>query len=190
MRKAHLVDLTPYCNSFAATFDADRAAGVMNAWGNSFPAEELPLGAAFVADGFPFQLPPKRVGHWDHVEALGQTIQIEGSPVVSEIALLCCGEMGDQKVEIEAHAEDGQSETITVATRGWLVPGDTAIEGAAFRSSHLHYVGDYELALLTPALWTARQELRRPMPLSELRLGRNPLFHIFGLTLSEVSAGA
>ena len=96
----HPVDLTPWLNAAVATFDGERPRGALNAWGNSFPAEELPFGSLLKVGGVDFRLPAKAPGEPDSVEPFGQTIVVPGAPRAVGIALLCCGEMGDQWVPV------------------------------------------------------------------------------------------
>src|SRR5262245_15090523 len=132
------IELSASYNAHAATFDDDRSAGFVNVWGNSFPAEEVPFGRAFELDGVEYRLPAKRAGNPDHVEALGQTIDLEREGSVDGMPLLGFGEMGAQPLDIEVIGPAGGHRWRTTLP-GWLVtphaPGGTQ----SWRASHLHY---------------------------------------------------
>ena len=178
------VDLAPWLNAAVATFDGERPRGALNAWGNSFPAEELPFGSVLTVGGIEFLLPAKRPGEPDSVEPLGQTIEIPGSPSAVGIALLCCGEMGDQRVGVRAWNGDKEAIADFVAVaRGAMVPAGTDLGGEGFAGSHLHYPGGYDLALALPAAWRFQHLWEQPRPVTRLALGVNPLFHLLAVTL-------
>jgi hypothetical protein len=175
------VDLTPWLNAAVATFDGERPSGALNAWGNSFPAEELPFGSTLTVGGVPFRLPDKAPGHLDSVEPLGQTLEIPGE--ASGIALLCCGEMGDQRLPVRVLNEGGEAvaEFVAVA-RGVMVPAGTDLGDEGFAGSHLHYPGDYDLALALPAAWRVEHRWEKPAAVARVELGVNPLFHLLAVT--------
>lgn len=180
------VDLRPHRNAAVATFDAERPTGALNAWGNSFPAEELPFGGALTVGGVPFRLPEKAPGELDSVEPLGQEIPVPGAPEAVGIALLCCGEMGDQRVPVRI--VDDRGETIvewTAVARGVMIPAGMDLAGEGFAASHLHYPGGYDLALALPAAWHCEYRWERRARVARLELGVNPLFHILAVTLLE-----
>jgi hypothetical protein len=162
------VPLEPFFNSIGATYDSQRRNGLLNAWGNSFPAEELPFGSTLTVGGVPFQLPD--------------------NGLVADLALLCCGEMGEQHVNVYAIRTDGAEPIeVSAVAKGFSVLPDEDLGPDAHRVTHLHYPGDYDLGLLTGALWCFRHRFERPVRLARLQLGTNPLFRIAGLTLSRLS---
>ena len=178
------VDLNPWLNAAVATYDSERPRGALNAWGNSFPAEELPFGSVLTVGRVPFRLTVKVPGQPDSVEPLGQRLEIRDAPAATGIALLCCGEMGDQKVSVQVLNGDGQivSDFVAVA-RGVMIPAGMDLGDEGFAGSHLHYPGDYDLALALPAAWRFEQRWEKPSPVAHIELGINPLFHILGITL-------
>lgn len=179
-----LVDLDAACNATAATFDADRRAGAVNAWGNSFPAEELPFGQVLEVGGTLFRLPVK--GRYDHVEAVGQRLPVAAGPTVTGVALLCFGEMGQQEVSLALAGPAGPSARLVVSVPGWLAEpeaGDHADVVTAVRCTHLHYPGGYELAALRPSVLRWLHRLPAPTEVTGLDLGVNPLFHLLAVTL-------
>ena len=176
------VDLTPWLNAAVATFDGERPSGALNAWGNSFPAEEMPFGSLLTVGDVPFRLPDKAPGQPDSVEPLGQTLEIPGE--ASGIAFLCCGEMGDQRLPVRVLKEDGEVVTELVAVaRGVMVPAGTDLGDEGFAGSHLHYPGDYDLALALPAAWRVEHRWEKPASVARVELGVNPLFHLLAITL-------
>lgn len=181
------IDLTPWLNAAVATFDAERPQGALNAWGNSFPAEELPFGSTLTVGSVAFQLPSKARGEPDSVEPLGQTIVVPGTPKVLGIALLCTGEMGDQRVPLRVmNARGEEVADLMAVARGAMVPAGTDLAGEGFTTSHLHYPGEpggYDLALALPALWRWEHRWEAPTALARIELGTNPLFHLMAISL-------
>lgn len=178
------LSLEPFFTTVGATDDSHRPLGRLNAWGNSFPAEELPSGATLEVGDVPFRLPDRSEGSLDMVEPLGQTIPLPADRPVSALALLGCGEMGDQLVELQAVPADGGPPIEIVAlVHGFAVVPSEDPEPGSHRVSHLHYPGDYDLGLLTGALFCSRHELGSPTRLARLELGTNPLVRIAALTL-------
>lgn len=171
------VDLAPHLNARAATTDVQRHLGGFNAWGNSFPAEELPFGGTLELRGIPFRL--IAADGLDHVEALAQTIEMPAPVRATALALLACGEMGQQEIEVTI---DGESFEVIVA--GWLADSD-ADTGGAFVASHLHYPGGYELSRLRPVLWPRVVEWPGVRDVTAIHLSANPLFHVVAMTLLE-----
>lgn len=180
------IDLSKHYNAHAATFDRDRACGTVNAWGNSFPAEELPFGGSLTLGGVRFDLPPKTDGAPDHLEALGQLVQLPSVPSLG-LALLVFGEMGEQSLGLSVRFSDGTVEQRTIRACAWLVQGSPPPDETRLSCSHLHYVGGYELTHLRPTLWCARVAWTNDSP-TELRLGANPFFHVMAATSLSESA--
>ena len=176
--------LEPLLNSIGATYNTQRIAGLLNAWGNSFPAEELPFGSTLTVGGIPFQLPDKARTNYDVVEPLGQMIELPDGGPVAALALLCCGEMGEQYLDVRAvRADGGPAIGLTAMAKGFAVPPTQEVGPDAHRFTHLHYPGDYDLDILTGALWCFQQRFEEPVRLTRLELGTNPLFRIAALTL-------
>ncbi len=178
------LSLEPFLNSIGATYNTQRAAGLLNAWGNSFPAEELPFGSTLTVGGIPFQLPDKARTNYDIVEPLGQTIALPDSGPVAVLALLGCGEMGDQFLNVRAiRTGDGAPLELRAMAKGFTVVPADDLGPDAWRFTHLHYPGDYDLGILTGALWCFEHRFEEPVRLTRLELGTNPLFRIAALTL-------
>ncbi len=177
------VDLAGNANSCGATYDHDRARGRLNAWGNTFPAEELPFGSTLVVDGVPFALVAKDDGDCDHVEVLGQRVDVRGATRVVGLALLCCGEMGPQEITIQVIGRGPARRGVELAADTWLRAEPVAEPRDGYACTHLHYAAGYELDRLRPVLWCARAVWDKPLRAVALQLGCNPLAHIFGITL-------
>ncbi|HEY0512823.1 MAG TPA: hypothetical protein VGH73_13015 [Thermoanaerobaculia bacterium] len=181
---ARPVDLTPYLNAVVATSDGERPRGALNAWGNSFPAEELPFGATLTVGGVPFRLPDREPGGYDSVEPLGQALEIPGAPRARGIALLCCGEMGEQNVAVRVISSGAAIELLATA-RGAMIPAGKPMGDEGFACSHLHYPGDYDLALALPAVWRFEHRWEDPREVARVELGANPLFHLLAVSLLD-----
>lgn len=175
------VNLVPWMNRRGFSPDHERAAGRLNAWGNSFPAEEAWFGASRRIGGVPFML--ARADATDHIECLGQRIDVVPGSSTSSVALLCCGEMGERTLDVMAVGAADERELLDFHAPAWLVEPTEHGSLAAWIFSHLHYPGDYELALLRPALFCVRCPVITPRVLVALELGTNPFFHVFAATL-------
>jgi hypothetical protein len=174
------VDLRVYCNAFAATFDSDRSRGSLNAWGNSFPAEELPFGTTFALGGIRFRLPAKQEGAPDHIEVLGQVIPLPAQSTCG-LGLLAFGEMGSQSMELDVEFAHQNIRRFSVVAPAWLIAPGAPPSDSRIVCSHLHYVGGYELASLRPAMWCLRIEWPKAKAL-RMYLGINPFFHLIAVT--------
>lgn len=175
--------LQPLFNSVGATYNSQRKAGLLNAWGNSLPAEELPFGSSVTVGGIPFQLADKARADYDVVEPLGQTLELRDQDAVLGVAFLCCGEMGEQYLPVRAIRDGEEPIELTVVVKGFSVLPGEDLGPQAFRFTHLHYAGDYDLDLLACALWCFEHRFDEPVRLSRLELGMQPLVRLAGVTL-------
>lgn len=175
------IDLRACFNTAGTTRDTDRSCGAVNAWGNSFPAEEFPFGTNLTVNTVPFHL-PHRHGAYDHIEAMGQSISLPEPVSVCGLGLLCFGEMGNQELDVYLSGETSISRHLIFEGKTWLVEAQSPQPDDGLIFSHLHYPGDYELALLRPALWCCRICWQQPVLIRTMLLGVNPLFHLFAAT--------
>jgi hypothetical protein len=173
------VDLRTLFNARAATYDYERHRGGFNAWGNSFPAEELPFDKKALVGGVPFSL--ARSGEGDHLEAAGQVLDLPRPVEASTLALLAFGEMGAQCIAVIAGGSHS-CDVLNAFVPGWLVDGSSPVRGG-LACTHLHYPGGYELAQLRPVMWLCSLELPQRSEIAQLAFGANPLFHIAAATL-------
>ena len=118
------------------------------------------------------------------LESLQFMMEVPGAPVATGIALLCCGEMGEQRADVRVLDGEGRAvaELVAVA-RGSMIPAGTPLGDEGFAASHLHYPGDYDLALALPVAWRWEHRWERPAPVARIELGVNPLFHLLAVTL-------
>lgn len=181
------VDLAGVVDRVGATFDNERAEGELNAWGNSFPAAELPFGGQVVVGGVPYALAAKRSHGPDHLEALGQFLP--GGPPdrpAGALGLLATGEMGPQELSLRVYLAAGEQGgavwPVSLTVPGWAVRPDAPVTADQLRCDHLHYPGDYRLRLLLPALWSRVVPLPGA-PVTGIELLPNPLVHVFAITL-------
>jgi hypothetical protein len=179
----HAIDLAPHCNAHAATFDDGRNLGFVNIWGNSFPAEEVPFGHNMIVGGISYQLATKLPGAPDHVEALGQLIEVRAAAGGQALGVLGFGELGSQDLTLALTDRFGVVVRIRMTLPNWLLPRDTPCSAAAWRASHLHYVGDYELDHLRPAMFSVTARLPTSVWPVAVTIEPNPLAHVMGLTL-------
>lgn len=173
------VDLAQHRTAVAATYDGGWGEGSANAWGNSFPAEELPFDQVVEVEGVPFRLPVKdALG--DHVEAVGQRLDTACDEVVA-LALLCFGEMGEQDLLLTLLGGGRRRLETWVRAPHWLLDQHDLPRG--YTCSHLHYPDGYECAALRPVLSLQKVQLGSPGPVRGIQLGENPLFHLMACTL-------
>lgn len=170
-------------NACGATFDHARDAGALNAWGNTFPAEEMQFGSGVEAVGTWLPLVAKRSpGQSDHVETPDQRVALSQPCRAAALALLCCGEMGEQEVSMSIEHAGGASLRAQARAPGWLAPSGDGPRGGVLLGSHLHYPA-YELDALLPALYAVRLDFPRALDVLAVGLGRNPLFHLWSAVL-------
>ncbi|MDI1286535.1 MAG: hypothetical protein PSV46_19265 [Reyranella sp.] len=186
--KTQFLDLSAHANAHAATFDADRGVGFVNAWRNSFPAEEVPFGNTLLLKGIPFVLPRKAAGAPDHVEALGQEIDVRPYFTARAVGILGFGELGDQTLDITLTSRFGDIRRVKAVLPNWLVPRDAGADGRSWRASHLHYGASYELDHLQPALFAVIAQLSTAIQPVAIRLGLNPLAHVMAVSLLSMDA--
>ncbi|MGY4568063.1 MULTISPECIES: hypothetical protein [Bradyrhizobium] len=180
--KSLCLDLEPYINAHLATFDADRRAGFVNAWCNSFPAEEIPFGSNLLIGGAMFRLPGKQRGTPDHIEALEQTVEVNAATSARAAAILGFGELGDQELRFKVSDVFGDEYITRVVLPNWLVPKHTRQEQQSWRATHLHYP-DYELDHLCPCLFAVAAPFRSEIRPRSITLHANPLAHVFAISL-------
>lgn len=180
--KTQFIDLAAHANAHAATFNADRAAGVVNAWRNSFPAEEMPFSGTLLVGGIAFSLPEKIEGAPDHVEALGQIIDVGAVVSTRTVGILGFGELGDQPLVVTLTSRFGDIRRATAVLPNWLLPRDAALDARGWRASHLHYP-DYELDDLRPVLFGVTLRLAADIQPVTLTLDPNPLAHVMAVSL-------
>lgn len=181
--KHFFVDTKPYLNSTVTTYDCDRKRGNLNAWGNSFPAEELPFGATLTVNSVPFNLSAKVERGHDNIEVLGQAIQIGDIGPARGVAFLGCGEMGDQYLTGRIISLKREPLSFSVLANGSMIPADRAVGGDGFTFTHLHYPGGYELDLMSAGVWCFQYRWEELLEVTQFEFDSNPLVHLFALTL-------
>ncbi len=182
MTLSTILDLREHFNATSSTFNDTRHLGRANAWGNSFPAEELPLGQVMTVASVPFLLPAGGGRERDNIEAWGQVMDFPKVPPLIGLAVLCYGEMGEQALPICALGMDGQKRSGIAVADGWLIEKDASVRPDGHAFSHLHYNDGFEFDALHPVLWCWTTHWNDPFELQRLILGVNPLFHIAAIT--------
>ena len=133
--------------------------------------------------GIAYQLVSKRAGAPDHVEALGQRVEIGAVVSVQALGVLGFGELGPQVLTVSLMDRFGGVVRVHVSLANWLLPRESPATAAEWRATHLHYVGDYELDHLCPALFGATVHLPGIAWPVTVTLEPNPLAHVMALTL-------
>lgn len=180
--KSLCLDIEAHLNAHLATFDSNRRAGFVNAWRNSFPAEEIPFGENLLIGGTMFRLPRKERGAPDHVEALEQTLEVDAMSSARAAAILGFGELGDQELKLRVSDAFGDEHTTRAVLPNWLVPKHTRQTLQSWRATHLHYP-DYELDHLCPCLFAVTAPFRSAIRPRFITLHANPLAHVVAISL-------
>lgn len=167
-------------NNRATTSVSDLGSGRLNAWGNSFPAEELPApGTLIEVAGIPFQ--------WANAHAEGDNVRCEGQIIdippdqYDWIYLLAASERRSEDT-IWAHYDDGHADPLPVGVSDFLDGTPAFGELTAFRTSRMHYPHHVQNGLPT-TMWLTRVGMPRRGTARSLRLPRLVAMHVFALTL-------
>ncbi|MEW2294716.1 hypothetical protein ABZ719_18745 [Streptomyces sp. NPDC006743] len=175
-----LIDLDGLLNNRAVTGVRDLDSGRLNAWGNSFPAAELPEpGSLTEVAGIPFL--------WANAHATGDNVRCEGQVVAIPpgrydwIHLLAASERRSEDI-IWAHYDDGHADPLRVGISDFLDGTPAFGELSAFRTSRMHYPHHVQEGLPT-TMWLTRVGMPRHGVAQSLRLPRSVAMHIFALTL-------
>jgi hypothetical protein len=182
------LDLNRFLNAGCASPVNAPGSGVVNAWGNSFPLEEMPFGKQIVLDGIPFNLAQKSADADDHIECLGQWLSdpaADAAQVFDTVNILGFGELGDQPLEVIVEGPAGQTQLSQLCIPNWLQLSTAPFCPSVWRAEKLRYAGGYDLAHLRPCFTAVAARLTRPTPIVRLRLGASPLAHVLAITFSK-----
>jgi hypothetical protein len=168
-------------DSYIATYDQRRDLGALNTWGNSLPAEEIPFGRLVEIDAIPFALPAKGITDPDNVEPLGQRIRFDEAHLCSGIALLACGEMGDQVLSLTLVGEHPR--VVTVDVPAAMLRAGATVQSGGISFTHTHFAEGYQLDSRLAALWVCRADWRPAVSAEAVELGVHPMVHIVACTL-------
>lgn len=174
------VDLTTIRNARAATWNFERAAGTVNAWGNSFPAEEMPYGRSVRIGDLCFAVAAPGRDGIDHVELCDQTLTLPHL-LTTGIALLCFAEMGPRRFAVRIEGDE-DAHDLELMAPGWMIAGDLEPEAPHLAATHLHYPGGYELEQLRPVAWAIHRRVA-PVRARQLQLSGSPLVHILAISM-------
>jgi hypothetical protein len=179
--RAITIDLANSFNNVGATGRDDLAAGRLNVWKNSLPADELPAGPGlFSPAGVPFRFPVVEQGRSDNVVCTGQRIDL---PVrhYDWIYLLACSERRAEDT-IHLHYADGAVDEEWLRVSDFW-PGSPPHFGEieAVECRHIHFPRHVQTAV-GPRIWQQRLGVPRQVELAYLRLPDNIAIHIFAMT--------
>lgn len=176
------VELSAYRNNTGITHRSSLPEGRFNIWRNSFPAEELPVGAMTVVNGVPFQFPPVEAGEPDNVRCEGQHIDLPAGRY-DWLYLLACAERRVED-EIAFHFADGSVDfDVLRVSDFWHAPAVFG-EDEAFSTSTMHY--PYHVQQDVQAkIWCQRVPITRRADLISARLPHNIAVHVFAASLCE-----
>ncbi len=175
-----LIGIDDLLNNRAVTGTHDLDSGRLNAWGNSFPAGELPApGTVTEVAGVPF-LWPRAHADGDNVRCEGQVVDVPPGRY-DWIHLLAASERRSEDT-LWAHYDDGHADPLRVGISDFLDGTPAFGELPAFRTARMHYPHHVQERLPT-TMWLTRVGLPRRGTLRSLRLPRSVAMHVFALTL-------
>lgn len=175
-----LIGIDDLLNNRATTSVADLELGRLNAWGNSFPAEELPTPGTLVeVAGIPFM--------WANARAEGDNVRCEGQVIdippgqYDWIYLLAASERRSEDT-LWAYYDDGYADPLRVGVSDFLDGTPVFGELPAFRTARMHYPHHVQQNLPT-TMWLSRVGMPRRGTARALRLPRLVALHVFAVTL-------
>lgn len=177
-----MMDLTAHFNNDSISYRNKLSDGAFNVWGNSFPAEGLPVsGATVVVGRVPFIFPPKEDGAMNTVVSDGQVLETERA-LYDWIYFLGAGERRTEDW-VYLHFARGVVDPEWIRISDFWPPGEPHFgETEAFRCPEMHYPHHVQLNL-QPVIWRQRVPVTRARELEGIRLPINPAIHLFALTL-------
>ncbi|MGC5033784.1 hypothetical protein [Micromonospora sp. DT229] len=177
-----LLDLEPLRNNIGVT-GADRtAAGGLNVWRNSLPAEQLPPAGTVTVDGIPFAFPGTGTGEPDNVRCAGQVVPVPPGRY-DWIYLLATAERRVED-EVALHFTDGQVDFEPLRVSDFWAAVAHFGETRAYATTSMHYPHHVQ-PRVTGLIWCQRVAVTRRAELRSLRLPTNPAVHVFAATLQE-----
>jgi hypothetical protein len=175
-----LIGIDDLLNNRATTTVADLGRGRLNAWGNSFPAEELPTPGSLVeVAGIPFV--------WANADADGDNVRCEGQVIdippgqYDWIYLLAASERRSEDT-LWVHYDDGHADPLRLGVSDFLDGTPAFGELPAFRTTRMHYPHHVQHGLPT-TMWLSRVGMPRRGRARALRLPRLVAVHVFAITL-------
>ena len=181
------LDLNDYLNNRGTSMPDDTGSGQFNVWGNSIPADHLPLpGSQVDVDGVPFILPAPS-GEGDNIRCHGQYIRLEPGRY-DWIYLLAASERRTEEQVALHYADHSVDFEALRVSDFWAEAAPAFGERLAFRTPVMHY--PYHVQRQVSALiWFQRVPVTRAAALVGLRLPRNVAVHVFALTLQGSATG-
>ncbi len=175
-----LISIDDLLNNRATTSVSDLGLGRLNAWGNSFPADELPEpGAVIEVAGIPFVWPNAHPDG-DNVRSEGQVIDLPAGRY-DWVYLLAASERRSEDT-LWVHYDDGHADPLRVGVSDFLDGSPAFGEEPAFRTAQMHYPHHVQENLPT-TMWLARVGMPRRGVAQALRLPRLVALHVFAITL-------
>jgi hypothetical protein len=171
--------LERYFNNTAITRAGGTGAGRCNVWGNSLPAEHLPLGAEVRVGGVRFRFPDAGRGP-DNLRCEGQFLPVPAGRY-DWLYLLAASERRTEDTVALHFAGGGVDFEPLRVSDFWAAPAWFG-EVEAFRCPVMHYPHHVQAGV--PALlWCQRLPVTRLAELTGVRLPRNLAVHVFAATL-------
>ena len=173
------IDLTTWCNNRGISRADELDRGAFNAWGNSFPAEELPAaGSRFTVGAIPFVFAGG--GDVDNVRCARQLVIVEPARY-DWLYLLAAAERRTED-SVYLHYADGSVDPEWLRVSAfWPEQPPRFGEQAALRCTSMHYPRHVQRGF-GPTIWRERVPVTREVALAAIRLPDNPSLHLFALT--------
>ena len=180
------LDLSESVNGDAITDVSDREESDFDAWGQSFPAEDLPESGLFEPKGAntAFLFPTKDRGKKNNVVCVKQTLALSGK--ARELHFLAATTDGEQEEKLTIVYADGEATTDFKVPDWCQTPQFGAKEGVA--SAHRIAAGcgggrGHGKETRTIRIFVVSIAVGPERELKSLKLPNNPFIHIFAITL-------
>ncbi len=182
------LDLCHHFNNDGISYASNRCDGSFNVWGNTFPAEALPLSLSIVdIAGVPFLFPPKEDGLLNNMSCFNQEILVEPARY-DWLYLLAASERRSEDL-ICLHYEQKRLEYARLRVSDfWPETPPRFGEVEAFRCPSLHYP-HHTQSNMKPVIWRQQIGLADADKLVQMTLPDNIAIHIFALTLHKIDEG-
>ena len=158
------------------------AEGTLNIWGNSLPAEELPVpGSVVTVGGVPFLFPASNSARGDNLRCRSQRLLVP-SGRWDWLHVLCTAERRTEDPLLVEYAEGTTREQWLRVSDFWPETPPRFGELLAFRCGQLNYPQHAQHGMI-PSIWAQRIPMTVPTGIRGVQLPENPAMHLFALTL-------
>ena len=184
-----LLDLSPYFNQDAISYDEDRTDGDFAGTRRTYPAEDLPSSNSIMkCDNVLFRFPDKRDGAKNIIALEGQRIQVPRLPYES-LHLLGVSAGTSLEDTVRFLFADGVGEEAFLGLSAWRRGHDLKYgERVAIQCTGFHYPSRHvytDKLDLIYGIWMQTVPVRSCKPLIAIELPDNSNMHVFAMTLQR-----